>query len=170
MSWLKSKLSNCILSPECALEVSAKHVTSLHFLLPSFFHVCPSISCTHPYDLTHSAGRGRFSSSPTLKSFDERSCCIFRPHMSSKGILLGLFPYWQQYHICSIAHFINTLSQWQQYHECAKPLISTAHLFILPYLTEMLNRLRTCPLFVFSMGFKGKVWHHSHSLNYSKGL
>lgn len=36
MSWLKSNLSNYILSPERALEVSARHVTSLHFLLPSF--------------------------------------------------------------------------------------------------------------------------------------
>lgn len=40
VSWLKSKLSNYILSPECALEFSAKHVTSLHFLLPS------SVTCT----------------------------------------------------------------------------------------------------------------------------
>lgn len=39
VSWLKSKLSNYILSPECALEFSAKHVTSLHFLLPSLLLV-----------------------------------------------------------------------------------------------------------------------------------
>lgn len=71
MSWLKSKLSNYILSLECALEVSAKHVTSLP--VAKFCYVCLSVSCTHPYDLTHAAGRGRVCSSPTLKSLDEKS-------------------------------------------------------------------------------------------------
>lgn len=82
MSWLKSKLGNYILSPERALEVSAKHVTSLP--VAKFCYVCLRISCTPSIQPDSHCRNGRFCSSLTRTSFDERSSCIFIPDASVK--------------------------------------------------------------------------------------